>query len=175
MLTPALNDVNPNYITIPIKVRDATNTGKSGVAVTLSGTGVSTTSQLTDNNGCVLFANVPPGNYTRDGHLREHAGNRQLARRVELQLSGWYDHRRHLVEHLQLPVGHLGATDAHADRRQSATKCPRASEPRVYNANLSTANGIRTYPTTGTSVVASRPVPVQLDLLRLGELGRSVQ
>ena len=69
VLTPEVGDVDPTAITIPVRVRDRENLPREGVAVTLLGTPSTATagvslSQLTDNYGCVVFANVKAGNYT---------------------------------------------------------------------------------------------------------------
>ena len=63
VVTPDIGDVGANAITIPIRVRDRDNVVEPGVSVTLTGTGVST-SQITDDFGCVVFADIPAGSYT---------------------------------------------------------------------------------------------------------------
>ena len=174
VLTPALNDVNPNYITIPIKVRDATNTGKSGVAVTLSGTGVSTTSQLTDNNGCVLFANVPPGNYSATVTSASTPatvnwqGVSNYSFPVGTTIAGtWlstYDFQWDTSA--QLTLTPTGASGYQVPAGVGATALQREPHYGQRHPDLPDHGHVRR---------RERPVPVQLDLLRLGELGRGLQ
>ena len=61
VVTPPNGSVAPDRGTLAVQVDNAANTGISGVG--LSGAGPSTFSGNTGSSGCVIFGNLPAGNY----------------------------------------------------------------------------------------------------------------
>lgn len=63
IITPGVGSFDPDKGNVAIKVLNAQASGVEGVSVTLAGSTTSTT-ELTDEDGCVFLVQVVPGSYT---------------------------------------------------------------------------------------------------------------